>query len=70
LLRDYKECMSRNVGYDIKRLLDLITMRSDYVRLPESYDTGLAYFTNLYAYDAFEGQKLLIYYEDMMLYPQ
>jgi len=70
LIRDYKECLPRNIGYDIDRMSSIISLDPNYTRLENSYDVGFAYFVNLYKFNEFEGEKLIIYYEDLVVNPK
>ncbi len=68
LLRNYRECMARNLFYNVPVILDRIKGKAS-PKITE-LDCGDAYFDNLYYYHDFDGEKLLVYYEDMIAYPQ
>lgn len=69
LLRNYRECHLRNLSYDLNRIVDVISMNRMYIPV-NAYDIGSGYFTNLYAFDSFEGKKLIVYYEDLVAHPK
>ena len=60
LVRNYKECLMRHLGYDIDRILQNI-------ETPMS----VCYFQVLKCYDQWNpAKRLLVYYEELMLRPE
>lgn len=65
VLRDYRECILRHQKAVWSNYSDVLSLLSDQgIREPASW-----YIENLKAFDAFEGDKLLIYYEDLIQKP-
>jgi hypothetical protein len=76
LIRDYRECLLRNYNYDINVIKKQITMWniSDLKKYKNNIEHNqiyrFNYFNNLYYFDAYQGPKLLMYYEDVIREPK
>jgi hypothetical protein len=67
LIRDYKECLPRQYNYDLEAIKDQIMfLQRDKYKPKLPYE----YFDNLYYFDAYQGPKLLVYYDDLMKNPK
>lgn len=65
VLRDYRECLLRHHHYSWPDYADVATFLSDEtLTQPASW-----YIRNIEAFEAFQGEKLLLYYEDLMTSP-
>lgn len=66
VLRDYKECLLRQNKESWLKHPDVYSfLTSEELKQPPYW-----YIKNLEAFDAFEGEKLLIYYEDLLNAPK
>lgn len=66
IIRDYRECLLRQLRRVWRNEPDVVTfLTDDTIAQPASW-----YIKNIESFDAFQGEKLLIYYEDLIQHPQ
>ncbi|MGK7899369.1 MAG: sulfotransferase domain-containing protein [Xenococcus sp. (in: cyanobacteria)] len=65
LLRDYKECLLRQLPLEWEKNNSVIDFLNDKSSIQPPY----WYINNLQAYHNFQGPKILVYYEDLVVNP-
>ena len=66
VVRDYRECLLRHH----KQLWESKKNVAEFLQEEEVPQAPMWYIKNIEAFDKFEGKKLLVYYEDLLLEPQ
>ncbi len=66
ILRDYRECLLRS---NITSWLELGDVKM-FLEEKVTFTPSNWYIDNLKAYDIFQGEKLLVYYEDLLAHPE
>lgn len=70
LVRNYKDCMIRHGGAEPGRIPLEKKVRHKFDTETQGRQARVDYIEILQDYDAYEGEKLLVYYEDLLEYPK
>ncbi len=66
VIRDYRECLLRHCHADWEKLNNVV----DFLESDLSKQSPNWYIENIASFDSFEGEKLCIYYEDLVQFPE
>lgn len=66
VIRDYRECLLRHCNSDWQELNNVV----DFLESNISKQAPKWYIENIASFDSFEGEKLCIYYEDLVQFPE